>query len=129
MQQLIKNSLGDKGQAVLRVFFYVYTFLLFVVTLIPLNMFRGEGESWLNVLAFSHSDKLIHFFLFFILTCLLELSYHFHQKLRYFAIPVLIGILIEFLQHFMNTGRTFDVLDVAANTLGTAIAFFIFIKR
>jgi glycopeptide antibiotics resistance protein len=129
MQQLIRNSLGPKGQTIIRVVFYTYTVLLFVITLFPLNMFRGSGESWLNFLAFSHSDKLIHFMLFLVMTVLLAMSYYFKRKLRYFAIPVMIGITIELLQHFVNTGRTFDIWDIAANTAGTATAVILFIRR
>lgn len=129
MQQPIKNSLAAKNFVFFRGLFYSYTVLLFVVTLIPVNMFRGEGESWLNFLAFSHSDKLIHFLLFFILTCLLRWSYVFLRKYRYFLIPVVIGVSIEFLQHFMTVGRTFDIWDVVANTLGTATAFLFIMKR
>lgn len=129
MQQLIKNSLGPKGQTFIRVAFYTYTVLLFVITLFPINMFRGSGESWLNFLAFSHSDKLIHFMLFLVMTVLLAMSYHFNQRFRYFAIPVMIGITIELLQHFVNTGRTFDIWDIVANASGTATAIILFIRR
>jgi len=121
--------LADKYLVFFRVLLYLYTVLLFVATLIPVSVIRGNQESWLDFLAFSYSDKLIHFLLFFILTCLLSVSYCFTKKLHYFLIPFGIGLLIECLQHMMMSGRTFEIWDVAANTAGTATAYFLLIKR
>lgn len=129
MQQRTKNSLGGKSSTLFRILFYGYTVVLFFVTLIPIQYFRGEGVGLLNFLAFNHSDKIIHVLMFFIMTGLLYASYHFIKKHWYFTIPVTTGIVIELLQHFTATGRTFDVIDMVANTLGTIGAYFLFTKR
>lgn len=129
MQQHTKNLLEGKSATLFRILFYGYTVLLFFITLLPLKYFRGGGSGWLNFLAFDHSDKIIHFLMFFMMTGLLYASYRFMTKHWYFTIPVSTGIVIEILQHFTATGRTFDVVDIMANTLGTLGAYFLFTKR
>lgn len=129
MLQCTKNSLGGKSSMLFRILFYGYTVVLFFLTLIPIEYFRGEGSGWLSFLAFKNSDKLIHFLMFFLMTGLLYVAYRFTKKYWYFTIPVATGIVIELLQHFTDTGRTFDVIDIAANTLGTFGAYFLFTKR
>ncbi len=129
MLQRTKSSLADKSFMFFRILFYGYTTLLFLVTLIPIKIFKGQGKGWLNFLAFSHSDKIVHFLLFFMMTGLLYLSYQFSKKFWYFIIPVITGITIEILQYAMPTGRTFDILDIAANMMGTFAGFFLLIKR
>lgn len=128
MQQHIKSLLEHKNSKYFRVGFYAYTVLLFIATLLPLDTIRSSGDSWLSFLAFKNSDKIVHFILFFTLTGLLFIAYQSLKKNRYFLIPFLTGILIEILQHTLGGGRTFDVWDITANTLGTLTACLIFPK-
>jgi len=66
--------------------------------------------------------------MFFILTGLLIMAYQSLKKIGYITIPVITGIVIEILQHTMGGGRTFDIWDITANTLGTLAAFFLLAK-
>lgn len=66
--------------------------------------------------------------MFLILTGLLYFAYQSLRKFSYFIIPVLTGIFIEILQHAFGGGRTFDLYDIAANTLGALTACLIFPK-
>lgn len=66
--------------------------------------------------------------MFFILTGLLIIAYQSLKKIGFITIPIIMGIVIEILQHTMGGGRTFDIWDIAANTLGTIAAFFLLTK-
>lgn len=127
MQQLIKNLSAHKNSKYFRVSLCAYTVLLFIATLTPLGYFEGESSGWLSRLIFPHIDKVVHFFMFFFMAILIYFSFNL-QKIKYFIIPTMTGILIEILQHTTNTGRTFDVWDIAANTAGALIAFFLLPK-
>lgn len=129
MQQHIKTLSEGKRLYFWRTVFFIYTVLLFVATLVPLSIIQGGGSSWLDFLVFKHSDKVVHFIMFFLMTILLYLSYNFTRKIWYFTIPVLTGIVIEFLQYFMAQGRTFDFLDIIGNTTGIFIAYYFILKR
>lgn len=86
----------------------------------------GLGE-YLN---FPHSDKLVHMCMFFGLAFLYAYLKR-HSIARMFFVPVSISFLIEILQGIMPYGRTFDWLDLLANSIGItlAIAFVIGIKK
>lgn len=127
MQQHIKTLLEHKNSKYFRVGFCAYTVLLFIATLTPLGYFEGESSSWVSNLAFPHIDKVVHFCMFFFMTIILYFSFNLN-KILYFIIPTAIGIFIEILQHTTNTGRTFDILDIAANTAGALVAFFLLPK-
>lgn len=127
MQQHIKTLLEHKNSKYFRVSLFAYTVLLFIGTLTPLGYFEGESSSWVSNIVFPHIDKVVHFFMFFFMTIILYLSFSLN-KILYFIIPTAIGILIEILQHTTNTGRTFDIFDIAANTAGALIAFFLLPK-
>lgn len=127
MQQHIKNLLAHKNAKYFRVGLGAYTVLLFIATLTPLGYFEGDGSGFLSQFKFPHIDKVVHFFMFFFMAILLYCSFKL-SKILYFVIPTLTGILIEILQHTTNTGRTFDVWDIAANTTGALLAFFLLPK-
>lgn len=74
-----------------------------------------------------HIDKIVHFFLFgmlFLLTALpiLKSSFSVRSKKQYlFSIAIsaiLWGILTEIIQHYFVAGRTFDIGDWIADTIG-----------
>ena len=73
-----------------------------------------------------HPDKWVHFLLWGIW----YYSYHrfnkttSHSMLGLFWIPlllILLGGLVELLQHFMNWGRTGDIYDFIADTMGVMV--------
>ncbi|SMC71708.1 VanZ family protein [Moheibacter sediminis] len=128
MQQRIKSLLEHKNSQYFRVSLYAYTVLLFIATLTPLGYFQGGDSSLLSQIVFPHIDKVVHFFMFFFMAILLYCSFNLN-KILYFTIPTATGILIEVLQHTTNTGRTFDIFDIAANTAGAFIAFLFIRKR
>jgi len=119
MLQLIKTWLAHKYIKQHRIVFKGYTVLLFVLTLMPIDESQSKHFSFIQI---PHKDKIIHFFLFFILTLLLNFAYKKLSIVQLILIPICIGIFIEVLQHISNLGRTFDVYDILANSLGVLIA-------
>ncbi len=74
-----------------------------------------------------HIDKAVHFFLFgmlFLLVVLpiLKSSFSLKAKKQYFiaiAVSIIVwGILTELIQHYFVAGRTFDIGDWIADTIG-----------
>jgi VanZ family protein len=80
------------------------------------------------------SDKIIHALIYFILTSLLILASIYTSNdvsnliinkkfIIVSLISLLLGILIEFAQEYMNIGRSGDWKDVIANLFGTVIVY------
>jgi hypothetical protein len=68
-----------------------------------------------------HFDKIIHFGLYFMFSFLLYKSF---VELRLIiALSISYGAIIEFLQDVLTTSRSFDWLDILANSFG--VTFFI----
>lgn len=123
-----KNWWAHKNTPAARTAFYAYVVLLFIATLIPSDSIPSGSDSWFSIFKFNHSDKIVHFIMFFGLTLLLYFAYNSFKKIGYITIPVTMGIVIEILQHLMGSGRTFDIWDIAANTMGTLTAFLLLHK-
>lgn len=128
MQQLTKKLLDKKGTTLAKVLFGVYSLSLLVITLMPTVVFKSKEGSWLSTINFRNGDKVVHAALFFIFTLLLFYSAYVSEKFRLILIPVLVGIGIEIAQFATGWGRTFDLFDILANTIGTFIAFFLIQK-
>ncbi len=99
-----------------------YTLWLTVISLIPLNN--------LNLPSFSYADKIVHFFLYFFLVLFWLRAYPDMRlkKWTLFICAVLLGIIIEFLQEYFIPGRSGDIFDALANTLG-ALSGLVFSQR
>ncbi len=107
-------------------------FIVLVLTCLP-----GKDVpkiSWLDIIYF---DKWVHIGLFGGLTFLFcwpfyKSAFSEKQRLYYFikiALAVSIwGLTIEFIQLFYIPGRSFDLLDWAADSFGALIALLICIK-
>lgn len=128
MQQLIKKSQDKKYRFYFKILLFLYLPLMLFITLMPVDLLADKSESWLLSLQFKNEDKVAHFILFFIFTLLLFFSQLFSQKKWLWLLPISLGIGIELLQNAMNLGRSFDVLDIVANTLGTFAAYAILTK-
>ena len=100
------------------------------------------GTNGNNIPQFSFSnligiDKLAHMLLFGTETFLIALASKkiyaykssFHIILPAFIIGTVFGIIIEILQATLFTNRSFDYLDMLANTIGCALAWLILIWK
>ncbi len=70
-----------------------------------------------------HTDKLIHFLLYFLLAgWFVQLYSRLSQRIVILGSTILLGIIIEFLQG-LTAYRSFDMLDALANSIGAISAF------
>ena len=85
-----------------------------------------DKERWLN---FPGSDKVVHFIMYGGLTATFCFDYHRrHAELlkpwlfvAVLAVAIVIGAVMEWLQMCMEVGRTGDILDFVANSLGACL--------
>ncbi len=77
---------------------------------------------------FPHLDKLIHFSIFFVLGLAFRLRFPKVPLLQFLLILVGYGLLTEILQDTMKLGRSLEVLDAVADTLGLACSYYIYKK-
>ncbi len=117
MPMLIKNLLKHKY----KLFAFLYTLLVAYISLTPLDKY--------NLPNFNMGDKIVHLLLYFILTFVWLLAYPALLKIKWFYLIIIIawGILIEFLQAFVVTGRSGDVYDALANTIGSVLGLYAFL--
>lgn len=90
------------------------------------------GDSlWLSWLKFKHSDKLVHFLMFFFLNLAYLYDYTKYKNPRHTRINIelaltvwasLVGLLTESFQLVMGLGRNFDRSDIIADVLGSFAA-------
>lgn len=104
--------------------------MLYTLAVVYLLLFKVPSTEKLGFLSFPHSDKIIHFFIFGILSTIWVLS-PFGKKSNYSKKIILIGILsflfslkLEILQSFTDY-RTFDNYDIMANLSGILIFYLI----
>lgn len=130
MQQLIKKSQLRRGNTFTKLLLGLYTLFLFAVTLLPSDMIEAEERDWLPKIFLKNGDKVVHFILFFIFTYLLYRSAVVKSYVSLILFSFFIGVLIELLQYFTHQGRSFDLLDILANTIGTLImVLFLFLIK
>jgi len=89
---------------------------------------KGSSLEGINVVKLPNQDKVLHFIFYFIFT----LCWFLTVKRRYgsspkvmafvFVFAMVYGILVEFCQFAFALGRSADVMDALANTLGSATA-------
>lgn len=78
-------------------------------------------------------DKIVHFFLFGGTVILLAYGYYRHRNgisgwmlLGIALAASLYGLMIEFIQKYFTANRSFELLDVAADTIGALMGALIF---
>ncbi len=94
------------------------------MVLIVLVFYLSLALVAIGVDGFEYSDKVGHFFAYFILMSWFSLLY---QRSRHFLLLILfvaMGVLIEWLQG-QTTYRLFEYADIAANSLGAVCAWLI----
>lgn len=81
-------------------------------------------------------DKWIHVFLFFVLVLLWCSIYknEDRQKVRRFftaitVLSIVYGIVMEIVQHYFIPFRSFDIVDMIADSAGAVAGYFIAIKK
>lgn len=81
---------------------------------------------------FPHLDKLIHCSIFFLLGFFFRLRFPKTHFIYFFLILVSYALLTEILQDIMQLGRSLELLDAVADTVGLTLSYYIYniyIKR
>lgn len=80
---------------------------------------------------FEGVDKVVHFLMYFIFSMLFSwaIKTELNYKRLFFIIPVTIGwgILMEIMQLEMHLGRSFDLYDILANSIGVFVGILLYI--
>ena len=121
---LEKNQMNDA----------IKPFLFFLILLVVIaygSLGSGDTAEKFQLLRFEHSDKLMHVFMYFLLT--LSLVYGMVKKTGIFnywkvylvviAIPIGYGVVMEILQFVLTSDRQAEIADFVANLTGTGLAF------
>jgi len=116
MPMPIKSLLKHKY----KLFAIIYTLAVAYISLIPLSNY--------NLPNFNMADKIVHVLLYFFLTFIWLRAYPLFLKIKWTYLSIIIawGILIEFLQAFVVTGRSGDFFDALANSLGSILGLYAF---
>jgi len=130
MQMHTKPLLGNKPA---KYFLLRYTIAItYTIAVVYLLLFKVPSTEKLGFLNFPHSDKIIHFLIFGILSTLWVLS-PFIKKTNFAKKLLIIGLLsfafsftLEIIQSF-TIYRTFEFYDIIANLAG--ISFFYLIQK
>lgn len=79
---------------------------------------------------FQYKDKVVHFVFYFLYVYFWFLVY---KNIKYlFAIivtAIVFGVVIEILQYYTTLTRSFDLLDILANTIGAVMCGWIIKKQ
>ena len=99
-----------------------------------MSSFPGDEIPKSFIINIPFADKIIHFFLYFLLVILILFGFLRKSKtiltvwkfLFVFFISLLYGILLEILQDLIFVMRSADLLDIAANAAGSFIGLLTF---
>jgi len=99
-----------------------------------MSSFPGDEIPKSFIINIPFADKIIHFFLYFLLVILILFGFLRKSKtiltvwkfLFVFFISLLYGILLEILQDLIFVMRSADLLDIAANAAGSFIGLLAF---
>ncbi|OAV42998.1 VanZ family protein [Lewinella sp. 4G2] len=101
--------------------------MLALVSLLPSRQLP-EIPDWSSLFS---PDKVAHFGAYAIFALLLSVEFHPRGGLRgaclAFLIAALFGALMEVLQGVSGTGRSADLIDIAANCIGALIGCLLFL--
>lgn len=93
--------------------------VIYIITIFLLSLVKVPDISS----PISHSDKIIHFLMYFILVGWFVQLYKDHQSRLFILLwAIFLGLFIEFLQG-MTSYRSFDYYDGVANSIGAIGAF------
>lgn len=111
------------------VFSVLATLVVCYMLLAPIS--EVGGSWWFSWLKFKHSDKLVHFLMFFFLNFAYLYDYTKHKNPRHTSLNAelaltvfasMIGLITESCQLAMGLGRTFDHIDIVADVMGAFAA-------
>ena len=98
----------------------LYTLLIVIISLIPIPHIPFTETSLFQW------DKFFHLIVYLLMSIMWIINGFLNTKKfkwSYFFFIFFIGILIEFFQHILPTGRFFEIADIITNGLGILLGF------
>lgn len=113
-------GLLDKYRKLSLLFAIIWTIIIFIGCSLP-------GRDLPSVHLFDQFDKVVHFsfFLLFFIFWYFSPTIFFKNSLAWIMIAAIVGFGIEFYQIHFVAGRSFDVWDGVADTVGALAGFFL----
>ncbi len=102
---------------------YVYL-SVWVLVIIVLSLMPKSSLGMEKVKLFENSDKIVHFMMYAILTILAIMAFKKRDVCTKRCLTIIsifsifLGVMMEFLQEYLDIGRSFDTFDILANTTG-----------
>ena len=115
-KKLLDNLIKKYSKITLPIYWAFLTYMLL----------RPGVENKEYFFMFPHIDKLIHFSIFFLLGFFFRLRFPKVSLLYFFLMLISYALLTEILQDVMKWGRSLEVLDAVADTLGLSLAYYIY---
>ena len=111
------------------IFLRKYFFSIISISLsLTLFLLPASEIKKIDGFSFPNADKIIHFFLYFVMSYAVLYDYQKNKKkptiniyLSVFIVLIFLGIFVEFIQDNCISGRFADFYDVLANTVGISI--------
>ena len=110
---------------------YIVIFLAFIYTISVAYLSLAEFSVDINLSKFDHLDKLMHIGIYYVLVLLWYVAYYMNINSKYTnkqfflglaSLAFIYGFVIEILQLILTSYRSFDLLDILANGVGTVFA-------
>ena len=107
-------------------FTFLFSFLIIFFSVIPIQIRITENYNFFSL------DKFLHFLTYFVYTISIyvslfrELSFK-NPKIRSMVISFLVGFILELIQGYFLTHRSFEILDIFSNCTG--ILTFAFVSK
>ncbi|MCF6367028.1 MAG: VanZ family protein [Bacteroidales bacterium] len=112
-----------------------YKTILVLLFVLLLSLLPAETTSKIRIINIPHFDKLIHFFMYFLLTSasLIDIKNNIKVPTSVLILSVLLSLLflsgiIEIIQEFFIFGRNGSFFDLTANLIGITISSLLFYK-
>ncbi|MBV7533679.1 VanZ family protein [Chitinophaga sp. sic0106] len=106
---------------------------IWVILILVLCTMPGKDVPTNSFLEKIHFDKIVHFGLFGGIVFFLNLAIYWQKKKVSTGLQVLFvlfaasyGLAIEFIQKYYAEGRSFDLVDAVADTIGAIAGVFVF---
>lgn len=118
IRKLLDNFVTKYIKITLPIYWAILTYMLL----------RPGAENKEYFFMFPQLDKVIHFSIFFLLGFLFKVRFPKISIFHFFLILISYGLLTEILQDVMDLGRSLEILDAVADSLGVCLAFYLYNK-
>lgn len=108
--------------------FYTVFAIIWTILTLYLSLLSAKSMSSLNLWKITGLDKLGHaaFYMLFSLLWSMAIARNKDRRLWILMIAIFFGIMMETGQYLMMNGRSFEVLDIVANSVGAMVGMLVF---